>query len=92
MKRYVDLEGLANHRGSAFGGIAQDDQPPQIDFENAIIIECLKHRKSSSAHPVLMEDEGIRIGKLTLPLVMHKPMANDFPLVVLETPLEESTC
>jgi len=89
MKRYVDLEGLANHRGSAFGGIAQDDQPSQIDFENAVIIECLKHRKSSSTHPVLMEDEGIRIGKLTLPIAMHAPMANDFPLVVLETPLEE---
>jgi len=89
MKRYIDLEGLANHRGSAFGGIAQDDQPSQIDFENAVIIECLKHRKSSSTHPVLMEDEGIRIGKLTLPIAMHAPMANDFPLVVLETPLEE---
>ena len=89
MKRYVDLEGLANHRGSAFGGIAQDEQPSQIDFENAIIIECLKHRKSSSTHPVLMEDEGHRIGKLTLPIPMHGPMANDFPLVVLETPLEE---
>ena len=30
MSRYVDLEGLANHRGSAFGAIAQDDQPAQV--------------------------------------------------------------
>ena len=89
MKRYVDLEGLANHRGSSFGAIAQDDQPSQIDFENSIIIECLKHRKSSSTHPVFMEDEGIRIGRLTLPIAMHSPMANDYPLVVLETPLED---
>ena len=88
MKRYVDLEGLANHRGSSFGAIAQDEQPSQIDFENAVIIECLKHRKSSTTHPVFLEDEGNRIGKVTLPIAMHKPMANDFPLVILETPLE----
>jgi len=89
MSRYVDLEGLANHRGSAFGAIAQDDQPSQIDFENSIIIECLKHRQSSKTLPVFMEDEGNRIGRLTLPISMNSRMANDFPLVVLETPLDE---
>ena len=89
MARFVDLEALANHRGSAFGAIAQEDQPAQIDFENSIIIELLKHRNSSPTLPVYMEDEGNRIGRVTLPVSMHKPMGNDFPLIILETPLHE---
>jgi len=86
MSRHVDLEGLANHRGSAFGAIAQDDQPAQQDFENSIMIELRKHRDSSS--PVFMEDEGNMIGRRTLPVSMHALM-NDFPLIILETPLQE---
>jgi tRNA 2-selenouridine synthase len=89
LSRYIDLEGLANHRGSAFGAIARGDQPAQIDFENSIIIEFNKHRQSLSTLPVFMEDEGHRIGARTLPIPMHRPMANDFPLVILETPLQE---
>ena len=100
LSRYVDLEGLANHRGSAFGAIARGGQPAQIDFENSIIIEFTKHRQlheQQHGHehghghvlPVFMEDEGHRIGDLTLPIPMHRPMANEFPLVILETPLQE---
>jgi tRNA 2-selenouridine synthase len=33
-EQIIDLEGLANHRGSAFGGISQPDQPTQEQFEN----------------------------------------------------------
>ena len=29
----TDLEGLAQHRGSAFGGIGLGDQPTQQNFE-----------------------------------------------------------
>ena len=36
-----------------------------------------------------MEDEGNRIGRLTVPHALHSRMSNDYPLVVLETPLEE---
>ena len=89
MTRYIDLEGLANHRGSAFGGIACEEQPVQINFENSIIIDFYKHRRQSAFLPVFMEDEGHRIGDRTLPIPMHHVMSNDFPLVILETPLEE---
>ena len=109
LSRYIDLEGLANHRGSAFGGIAKGGQPSQIDFENSIIIEFCKlnanqdqtetqqeqeqgggeSSKLTTTFPVFMEDEGHRIGSRTLPFPMHRPMAHDFPLVILETPLEE---
>ncbi len=37
----IDLEGLANHRGSSFGR-QLSPQPTQINFENAIAIELMK--------------------------------------------------
>ena len=89
LSRHVDLEGLANHRGSTFGGLARGEQPAQIGFENSIIIDLHKHLLQSSTLPVFMEDEGTRIGCLTLPIPMNRPMADDFPLVILETPLQQ---
>ena len=39
----VDLEGLARHRGSAFGRIPEDpDQPSQVAFENGVAIAFLR--------------------------------------------------
>lgn len=60
----VDLESLAEHRGSAFGQVA-DQQPSQISFENAWAIEWLKREKISS-QPVLFEDESRLIGQRSL--------------------------
>ena len=37
----IDLEGYANHRGSAFGAFL-DSQPSQIDFENAVALQFYK--------------------------------------------------
>lgn len=89
LSRYVDLEGLANHRGSTIGGLARGEQPAQIDFENSIIIDFHRHVLQSPLLPVFMEDEGTRIGRLNLPIPMNRPMADDFPLVILETPLQQ---
>jgi len=41
LENSIDLEGLANHRGSAFGNNVTP-QPKQIDFENAFAIELIK--------------------------------------------------
>ncbi len=41
LKSSVDLEHLANHRGSSFGGIVIE-QPSNIDFENAVTVDLLK--------------------------------------------------
>jgi len=41
LARGVDLEGLANHRGSSFGQMTTP-QPSQIDFENAIIMSLMR--------------------------------------------------
>ena len=79
----IDLEGLANHRGSAFG--AQPcGQPPQTSFENSLAVEFLQ----LPGQRVLLEDESRSIGRLALPPTWHQRMQLA-PLVVLERPLVE---
>jgi tRNA 2-selenouridine synthase len=71
---HVDLEGLANHRGSAFGRDVNDQQPAQIDFENQLSIACLKHRHHYPKTPLLLEDEGKMIGRIITPFEFYKKM------------------
>jgi len=73
-RHHVDLEGLANHRGSAFGRDASDVQPAVIDWENRISIELLKHRHAFPERPLLVEDEGRRIGRIGVPDCLYELM------------------
>ena len=84
---YVDLEGVANHRGSSFGGLV-NPQPTQINFENALATKFLKIQQSGK-HPIIIEEEGRRIGQRILPLSMHRAMLNIFPVIELETPMDD---
>ncbi len=77
----VDLEGLANHRGSSFGRHASE-QPSQIDYENALIIALLKV-EAAGHRTVVLEDEGHYIGRCSMPQAM-KPVMSQAPVVVLE--------
>lgn len=61
----VDLEGLANHRGSAFGRNATP-QPTVIAFENALAVTLLKHIKNQR-NTLVFEDESRNIGAVHLP-------------------------
>ena len=80
---HIDLEGLANHRGSAFGA-AITPQPPPIAFENALAVAWLRH----TAACVLLEDESRTIGRLAIPTDWHAAMQKA-PLVILEADLAE---
>jgi tRNA 2-selenouridine synthase len=80
----VDLERLANHRGSAFGAAATA-QPPPISFENALAVELLRR---AAAPCILLEDESRTIGRIGLPDCLHAAMQRA-PLVVLEVPRVE---
>ncbi len=86
MQAMVDLEGLANHRGSAFGPMSQP-QPTQIQFENELAIALIK-LEAKGYKTILLEDEGQYIGSVHLPLVLRHAM-EDSPIVVLEQTLEE---
>ena len=85
--RAVDLEGLAKHRGSAFGG-RLDPQPSQIGFENAVSIDIMKARQRHQGAPIFLEDEGRLIGRNALPEHLRSAMQRA-PLAILETPLQE---
>lgn len=87
LKCAVDLEKLANHRGSAFGKRV-GGQPSQIDFENCLSIAMLKQRHTHSRLPVILEDESHLIGKILIPDIVMLTMQKA-PLVMIETPLEE---
>jgi tRNA 2-selenouridine synthase len=82
----IDLEGRANHRGSAFGAHLSG-QPSQIDFENAVALEFFKQQRTDShncnRNPTLLEDEGRMIGRIHLPPPLQAAM-QQAPLVILE--------
>ena len=73
-RHHVDLEGLARHRGSAFGRNALDQQPAVIDWENRLSIELLKHREEFPGRALLVEDEGRRIGRIGVPNCLYELM------------------
>jgi tRNA 2-selenouridine synthase len=90
IQHHVDLEGIANHRGSAFGRAASDTQPSIIDCENQVSIELLKHRHHFLDKPVFLEDEGRCIGRVNMPEILYKKMQKA-PRAILEVDVELRT-
>ena len=82
----VDLEGLANHRGSSFGRHTTP-QPTQIAFENALAYVMIQKLHQGMKH-LVFEDEGKNIGRLYLPETFSAHLQSG-PLVILETPMSE---
>ena len=82
----VDLEGLAQHRGSSFGATLTP-QPSNIDFENSIAIELLRYRQQQ-AQAIFLEDEGRMIGRACVPESLRATMQTA-PAVILDTSMEE---
>lgn len=60
----VDLEALAHHKGSAFGGIGQAPQPSTEQFEN-LIWQALGQLDPHK--PVWLEDESQMVGHVKVP-------------------------
>ncbi|HTH55139.1 MAG TPA: tRNA 2-selenouridine(34) synthase MnmH [Cyclobacteriaceae bacterium] len=63
-EQILDLELLANHKGSAFGGLMMPPQPTTEQFQNDLFEEILKLDVSKR---IWVEDESIAIGKIFLP-------------------------
>jgi tRNA 2-selenouridine synthase len=79
----LDLEALANHRGSIFG--ATGPQPTQKRFESAL---ALALARLDPARPVLVEAESPRIGTLRLPPALLTAM-RAAPRIEIAAPLAE---
>ena len=73
----IDLEGLANHRGSAFGNLGLPEQPSQKMFE-ALLWDRLRHIGPKGY--VLVEGESRHIGRVSLPQNVHQAMQSQTSL------------
>ncbi len=80
----IDLEALANHKGSAFGSINEEKQNPQQVFENNLFYELnlLDEEKL-----ILVEDESQSIGFNKIPYRFWLQMKKA-PIIKLEIPFE----
>jgi tRNA 2-selenouridine synthase len=67
----INLEGLANHRGSAFGNLGLPPQPTQKMFE-ALVWDVL--RKVPKGAFVLAEGESRHIGRVVLPVKLYNAL------------------
>jgi tRNA 2-selenouridine synthase len=75
----IDLEFLAKHKGSAFGGIGQvEKQPSQEMFENELALSLhafeSKNESLSSSKTIWLEDESQRIGAVNIPQPLWEQM------------------
>jgi len=74
-EQVIDLEGLANHRGSAFGGIGLGAQPTSQQFHNDIYNIF---RRMDKTKRIWVEGESHTIGKVFLPETLWESMNNAF--------------
>jgi tRNA 2-selenouridine synthase len=72
-EQIIDLEKLANHKGSVFGGLMMPPQPTTEQFQNDLFEEILK---LDLTRRIWIEDESIAVGKIFLPEELWKRMSD----------------
>jgi len=82
----IDLEGLANHRGSSFGRHVSE-QPSQIDFEDALAYKLIQHEACGHKH-LIIEHESHNIGKIYMPKEIFNNLRKG-NLIILEVAMSE---
>lgn len=70
-EQVIDLEQLANHRGSAFGGLLMPPQPTTEQFQNDLFEEIFQFDLKKR---IWIEDEAIAVGKIFLPEPLWRQM------------------
>ncbi|MBF0444650.1 MAG: tRNA 2-selenouridine(34) synthase MnmH [Magnetococcales bacterium] len=83
-EQVIDLEGMANHRGSAFGGIGLAKQPSNEQFFNEIweLWSQMDHSRT-----IWVENESLCIGRVVVPEPLLAQM-KQAPLLLLNAPME----
>ena len=77
-EQIIDLEGLANHAGSAFGWVGREPQPTSEHYSN--LVACEWHALDASRW-VFIEDEGPHVGRCSVDPLLFERMRNA-PLVL----------
>jgi len=83
-EQVLDLEHMANHKGSAFGHLLQPPQPTTEQFQNDLYEQLLSFDRTRR---IWVEDESIAIGKIFLPPDFWKQL-NQSPLVRMDVTKE----
>ena len=83
-EQVLDLEGLAHHKGSVFGGIGQS-QPTNEQFENDIYTVWSSFDLNRR---IYVEDESLRIGSNVIPEAIFAQIKNA-ALILADTPREK---
>jgi tRNA 2-selenouridine synthase len=79
----LDLEGLAQHRGSVFGHIGLAQQPPQKYFQSLLAAQL---RGLDSSKPLLLECESRRIGQLLLHDTLYSAIKAGTRVLLYDSP------
>ena len=72
-EQIIDLEGLANHKGSSYGAIGQLPQPSTEQFENLIFSQW---QHLDPARRIWLEDESRNVGSCFIPMPLWQQMRN----------------
>ncbi len=83
-EQVLDLEDLAHHKGSAFGGLLMPAQPTTEQFQNELFEEILSLDLTKR---IWVEDESIAIGKIFIPTAFWQTM-HQSPMVQMDVPKE----
>ncbi len=83
-EQVIDLEGLAHHKGSAFGSIGEAPQPTSEQFENEL---CDALCQLDPRRRVWIENESRTIGRVYIPQGLWEQMKRA-PLLHIEVPHE----
>lgn len=70
-EQVIDLETIAHHKGSVFGGLMMPPQPTTEQFQNELFEELIALDHSRR---IWIEDESIAVGKIFLPEPFWKKM------------------
>ena len=84
-EQVIDLEGLAHHKGSAFGALGQGQQPSIEQFENNL---CVEIGQFDLNKPIWIEDEARKIGSVFIQDHLWNQM-KQAPLFNLDIPISE---
>ena len=79
-QQVIDMEGLANHKGSAFGSLGQLPQPSTEQFANLLYDEW---KRSDPEAPVWLEDESRNIGTVFMPENLYENMQKAPAIIIM---------
>jgi tRNA 2-selenouridine synthase len=85
-EKIIDLEAIAHHKGSAFGGLDGVEQPTAEMFENQLAMQLFK--ASVDDGTIWIENESQRIGNINMPSNFFKNIRTK-PVFFLDIPFEE---